>query len=134
MKIVELNAKGNFDSWDPAKLNELQSKKITEDLCNHLIFENDAIKLWEIVLRPSERIPFRRCKNSYSLTGLTGGVALSRIHNGVIKLIRFQKNDIAFWDFQDYNHICDFENIGEDILRISVTEFKTLKQAQLLTL
>jgi hypothetical protein len=125
MTVVELNPVGNFESWDTSKLKELQSNEITEILSPNLLFDNENLKLWEISLLPNERIPFRRCKNSYSITAMTNGVALTRIADGSICLIRLKKGESDYLDFQDYNHICDFENIGEEPIKLSVTEFKT---------
>ncbi len=131
MTIVELNPVGNFDPWDPIKIEELRKDRIAESVCENLLYENETIKLWEISLMPYERIAFRKCKNIYSCTALTTGVAISRNANGSIKLLRLKKGDTAYWDCRNNEHISDLENIGEETLRISVTEFLPVKKTSL---
>ncbi|MEL6917349.1 MAG: hypothetical protein AAFO99_06425 [Bacteroidota bacterium] len=124
MKCVELNPAGNFDPWEPEKINELQRKKISESV-GELIFENDDLRLWDISLWPKERLPFRRQNNTYSWTSLTDGLAVSRYVNGQITLIHFKKGDTNFVEFPKNNAINDLENIGDNILKINVLEYKS---------
>jgi len=126
MKCVELNPAGNFDTWDPSKLKELKQKEIDERLGKKLLFENDAIIVWEVVLFPGERLPFRKISRNYNLVSMTGGLAVSRSANGKISLVRINKGDSMFMKHEDRESVCDFENIGENILFLHAMEFKPL--------
>ncbi len=126
MKCVELNPIGNFDTWDPSKLGELKKQEIDNRLGQKLLFENDAIIVWEVVLFPGERLPFRKIVRNYNLVSMTGGLAVSRSANGEISLIRINKGDSMFVKHEDRESVYDFENIGENILFLHAMEFKPL--------
>lgn len=126
MKCVELNPSGNFEPWDPSKLLELQRKKIDDRLGQKLLFENDTIKVWEVILFPGERLPFRKISGNYNVTSLTEGLAVSRNANGKISLVRIKKGDSMFIEHEGQEAIYDFENIGENILFLHAMEFKPL--------
>lgn len=126
MKCVELNAKGNFDPWEPSKLEELKKKDIDERIGQKLLFENDTIKLWEVVLFPGERLPFRKISGNYNLTSMTEGLALSRSANGKITLVRINKDDSMFIKHDGSEAVYDFENIGDTLLFLHAMEFKPL--------
>ncbi len=126
MKCIELNPSGNFDSWEPSKLLELQRNKIDGRLGQKLLFENDTIKVWEVVLLPGERLPFRKISGNYNFMSMTEGIAISRYANGKITLVRIKKGDSMFINHEGQEVIYDFENIGENILFLHAMEFKPL--------
>ncbi len=125
MKCVELNPPGNFESWEPSKLLELQRKKIDDRLGQKLLFENDKIKVWEVVLFPGERLP-RKISGNYNFTSMTEGLGISRYASGKINLVRIKKGDSMFMKHEGQPVIYDFENIGENILFLHAMEFKPL--------
>lgn len=120
---TEINEEGNFDTWDKAKLKEAKEGNYSEAV-GEILFENNTIVLWEIILAPSERLPFRRHRNNYSCTCFTDGVALIRNINGQIGLLRFEKGDHFYWEYHEEELINDIENIGEAIIKIAVVEEK----------
>lgn len=130
MKCVELNPEGNFDPWDPEKIEELNKKDISKSLGQDLLFENDEIRLWDITLWPNERLPFRIQNSAYSWTCLTNGLAISRHYTGKISLLRFAKGDTAYAELSEPDAVRDLENIGEGILKISVVEYKWLDKSK----
>jgi len=121
MTFTELNQKGDFDSWDKTKLAEIRDGKFS-DTIGKLLYENKEIKVWEIVLRPTERLPFRRHKNSYSCTSFTDGLLVSRNINGQAELIRSNNGDSFFWDCTDKEMVHDLENVGENTVKIIIVE------------
>lgn len=124
MKLTELNPVGHFNLWETSKIEELKNIDPNLPLGNSLLFENESIKLWSITLEPGERLPFRIQKTNYNWICLTGGLAISRFASGKISLVKFEKEDIGYWEFIDNELICDLENIGEDVLNINVIEYK----------
>ncbi|QLG44209.1 hypothetical protein [Costertonia aggregata] len=126
MKCVELNPTGHFDPWEPEKISELKANDLNRGMGNDLMFENETVKLWGICLRPYERLPFRKQKGQFSWTCVTGGLAISRYSDGKICLLRFEKGDVAYWNLENDELISDLENIGEDVLRITILEHKPL--------
>jgi len=126
MKCTEINGPGNFDCWEPARLQELEEEKISDSLGQNLLFENTNIRVWEVVLFPGERLPFRKIRESYNFTSTTDGLAISRYADGKIKLVQLEKGEAIFIEHNGNESIYDFENIGKNILFLHAMEFKPL--------
>lgn len=123
MILTEINPKGNFDNWDESKLGEISKGKFSNAV-GEALYENKEIILWEIVLEPFERLPFRRHTNNYSCTCFTDGLLLARNVNGRITLIRMKKGDHYYVECTEKEVIQDLENIGENRIKIAVVEEK----------
>ncbi|NHF58088.1 hypothetical protein FK220_001960 [Flavobacteriaceae bacterium TP-CH-4] len=126
MECVEINPAGNFDSWESTKLWELQKKPISDSLGQKLLFENGNVRVWEVVLLPNERLPFRKSNADCCWISMTRGLAISRANNGKITLIRLKKGDTTFWQSENDPTIFDLENIGEQLLLFHIMEFKSV--------
>ncbi|WP_136465702.1 hypothetical protein [Flagellimonas onchidii] len=124
MQCVELNPIGNFDPWTPEMIDELLHQGIKESLGERLVFENDNVKLWDIMLEPGERIPFRKQNSNYNWVCLTGGLALTRYGNGKISMIKLEPGDTEYCEFKGKNYVNDLENIGERTIAIHILEYK----------
>ena len=124
MNYLEINASGNFETWNPSFLKELKENNISNDLGQNLLFENENVRIWEVVLLPNERLPFRKIELDYSWVSLTSGLAISRYADGKIILMRIEKGDSSFLKCNDKTHINDLENKGSEILFLHLTEFK----------
>ena len=127
MKSLELNSIGNFDYWNPQKLKELQEGEIRRELGHELILENDYVLIWEIVLVPKERLPFRMHKLAYAWNCSSGGMVISRCDSGKISLIHLEDGDIYYIDPKEDCLIRDLENVGDTIIHVMVVEFKETK-------
>ncbi|NJB70623.1 hypothetical protein GGR42_001085 [Saonia flava] len=128
MKLVEINPSGNFDPWSIEKQKELENLNPNEPLGTSLLFENESMRLWNIYLEPGERLPFRIQRTNYNWICMTGGLAISRFNDGKICLVKFDKEDVDYWEFQNNELICDLENIGEEEISINLIEYlPTLK-------
>jgi len=123
MILTELNPKGNFDSWCEGLLKEIEVGDFSEAV-GKVLYEDKYIKLWEIQLRPSERIPFRRHRNNYSCTSFADGLLVSRNIDGQIVLVRIKKGAAIFWETKGEESIHDLENVGETDVKITVLEEK----------
>lgn len=122
MVFTKINPKGNFDCWSPSWLREIKQKNFSSDIGQPL-FENEEVKLWQIILEPKERLPFRRHLNTYSCNCLTDGLVLSRNTNGAVDLLRFERGETYFRECEE-EAIHDLENIGENTVRITIVEEK----------
>ncbi len=123
MILTELNQTGDFTSWDQAKLNEIKKGDFSEEI-GVLLFENDCVKLWEVVLKPTERMPFRRHRSNYSCTSFTDGLLLSRNINGQVALIRIDKGGTRYLEHAKEETTHDLENIGDNEVRMIIIEEK----------
>ncbi len=124
MQCVELNPVGNFDPWEEEKLDELLRQDISDALSNTLVFENENMKLWDLILLPGERIPFRRHNSNYVMACTTGGLALTRYGNGKIDMLKLEPGDSEFFEHCGKNYVNDLENIGEFPIVINILEYK----------
>lgn len=123
MTVTVINSVGNFETWSEKLLGEV-SKGNFSDVIGKLLFENDQIKLWEIVLEPGERLPFRYHFNNFSCTYFTEGLLVVRNINGQVILKRFNKGDHYFVQYKSVI-VSDTENIGENTVKIAIVEEKT---------
>ena len=130
MKCVELNPVGNFDSWEPIKLDELRKLKLDSSLRSNLVFENQSIRLWSFSLQPHDRLPFRKHAYTLSWTCPSGGLAISRNSNGKITLLKLDYGDTGFHEPDMDSAIFDLENIGEEVLEITMIEHKSLTSSR----
>lgn len=122
MELVELNPVGNFNSWEDSKLEEIKQANFSTDI-GTILFENKEIKVWEIFLKPKQRLPFRAHYNNYSCSSLTGALLLMRNVNGQINMLRMNKGEHFFWEFEDNGStVHDVENISENVVKIAVIE------------
>jgi len=124
MNLVELNPVGNFDPWNPVKLNELKNIRCLKTLGQRLFFENETMRFWEICLQPKERLVFHKRSQYYSWTCHTDGLLISRYENGQILMLRFEKDETKYWDLGESGTVADLENIGEHTLVLHMIEYK----------
>ena len=103
-------------------IKEVKKKAFTTDI-GQVLFENQEVKLWKIVLEPKQRLPFRIHYNTYSCNCLTDGLLISRNVNGAVDLIRFERGETFFREC-DMEHVHDLENVGENTVRIAIVEEK----------
>jgi len=128
MQFVELNPVGNFDTWEQEKIEELLHQDIEQSLSNRLVFENEVIKLWDLMLLPGQRLNFRRHNTNYVWVCTTGGLVITRYGNGKIDMIKLDRGDTEYFENRGKNHINDLENIGEDTVLINILEYKESKK------
>lgn len=121
MECVELNKVGDFHSWEKTKLKELDTEKIS-NVIGEKLYENKIFTIWDVTLEPNERIPFRKLASDFTWTCITDGLALTRNINGKIDLVKFKKGDTAHWKYEKNAIISDFENIGEQALKIVIVQ------------
>lgn len=129
MILTELNPKGNFDSWDKARLREIKNGNFSEKI-GKILYEGKEFVLWQIELKPFERLPFRLHKYNYSCTCFSEGLALSRNLNGQIALLRFERGDHFYKECREEEMVTDFENVGENPIKIAIVEERMVRSKQ----
>lgn len=126
MNLIELSPAGNFESWEIKRLNELRSEQFLERLGQSPIYENEDFRMWNITLKPKERIPFRKITNDFSYTFMTDGFAVFHQGDGKIKLGQFKKGDVYYYNIEKQGElIIDFENTSIRDLKFMVFELKS---------
>ena len=125
MICSEINPEGKYSTWDPVHVEELKENRISDALGHHLIFENDGMVLWSIVLKPGERLPFAKHNKYFSWVCRQGGMAISRNANGSIEMLKFEAGDAGINDRSEKTgYIRDLQNIGDNTLELKLIEFK----------
>ncbi len=102
----------------------IKGNEISNDLGQKVLFENEYLRIWEVVLLPKERLPFRKINLDYCWVAASEGMIISRFSDGKIILMHLEKGDSEFLKHENEHAIYDLENIGEGILFFQMTEFK----------
>jgi hypothetical protein len=125
MNLIELSPEGNFESWEVTRLNELRSEQVVETLGHSPIYENEEFRLYNITLKPKERLPFRKITNDFSYTFMTDGFGVFHLGDGKIKFGQFKKGDVYYYNVEQQGEvIIDFENMSLGDLKFMVFELK----------
>ena len=124
LKYVAINDAGNFNTWNPAHIRELKNNEISTDLGQRILFENEYLRIWEVVLLPKERLPFRKIDLDYCWVAGSEGMMISRFSDGKIVLMHLEKGDSEFLEHENKHAIYDLENIGQDTLLFQMTQYK----------
>lgn len=125
LKAMDINPSGKFKTWNPSRLEELEKKEFSNDLGQKIIFENEYQRIWEVVLLPKERLPFRVINKNYCWVACSEGMVISRFADGKIILMHLEKGDSEYMEHKDKPAIYDLENIGEEIIWFQLTEHKS---------
>lgn len=124
VKCVELNRKGNFDRWDPEKLEELKTLDANRSSLNYDLFQDEHVKLSIIILDAYERAPFRVLHHSFDLICLTGGAAITRFSHGGISLVMFEKGEHIHQDIYGKTMVNDLQNVSNGLFILGIIEYK----------
>jgi hypothetical protein len=121
-----------FQNWSPELLEELKTAHSNGRVGTRLLSECDVARIWEIRLKPGQRLSFHRHVLNYFWTVLTAGVAHSRTADGSTKEIEYYPGDtknLRYSKGEGMTH--DLENVGtKDLLFITV-EFLDSKNSPL---
>lgn len=87
-----------------------------------LLFENERIRVWEIVLAPSERAPFHHHRHDYFWVCTAPGQSTQRFTDGTMTQHSYEVGDTVFTACASRPVIHDLENSGSTLLRFVTTE------------
>jgi beta-alanine degradation protein BauB len=110
-------------TFDPAEFAaELQGEP-TEDVGTKLLFANERVKVWEIVLAPGQRAPFHRHVRAYFYVCAAPGRVRTRFPNGWYADGDEKAGGFAYMEHSPENPgIHDLENIGTTTVRYTTVE------------
>lgn len=124
LKYTAINEAGNFNTWNPAHIEELKKEQFKKDLGQRVLFENEYLRIWEVVLLPKERLPFRKFESDYYWVAGSEGMVISRFSDGKIIFMHVEKGDSEYLKHEEKHAVYDMENVGQEILFFQLTEFK----------
>jgi len=110
--------------YDPAEYaEELAAAPTNFDVGTTIWFENDRIRIWEILLQPGERGAFHSHVTNYFWTVVEGSRGLQRFADGTFVVRDYLVGETKYLEHTpDTALIHDLENIGETPLRFVTVE------------
>lgn len=116
--IVE---EGAFDRADFSA--ELEAAPANLDLGTELWFENDRIRVWEVLLQPGERGAFHSHTTNYFWTVVEPGRGLQRFADGTFIVRDYRPGETRYLEHTPETALIhDLENVGETTLRFVTVE------------
>jgi len=116
--IVE---EGAFDRDQFA--DELTAAPANYDLGTTMWFENDRIRVWEVLLQPGERGAFHAHTTNYFWTVVEPSRGLQRFADGTFIVRDYRLGETRYLEHTpDTALIHDLENVGETTLRFVTVE------------
>ena len=112
---------GTFDTADfDLELGEAASNR---EVGTSLWFENDRVRVWEVLLQPGERGPFHCHATDYFWTVVEAGRGLQRLADGSFAVRDYQLGETLFLENKaEAPLIHDLENVGDTTLRFVTVE------------
>jgi hypothetical protein len=97
-----------------------------QPIATTLLLENNAVRIWDLTLRPGERFPFHRHEYPFLFVCVEGGRQLALRADGRTILSEVP-DGWAFWtDLPNGAEIHSIENAGESTIRYTTVEIKAL--------
>lgn len=111
--------------FDPDEYqDELRAAPVNLDVGTRVWFENDRIRVWEILLPPGERGPFHNHTRNYFWTVVEAGRGLQRYADGTFAVRDYQVGDTRYLEHSPEDSLIhDLENVGDTVLRFVTVEF-----------
>ena len=103
---------------------ELEAAPANYDVATTLLFENERVRVWEMLLEPGQRVPFHNHRHPYFWVCQEGGQGIQRFADGTMLRVEFDSNDFDFLDEARLKTeaIHDFENAGAARVRFTTVE------------
>lgn len=103
--------------------SELSSASSNVNVGTTLLFENERIRVWEVLLQPGERGPFHSHVTNYFWTVVEGGRGLQRLADGTYLVRDYMVGETrALEHSRESELIHDLENVGQTTLRFVTVE------------
>jgi mannose-6-phosphate isomerase-like protein (cupin superfamily) len=117
----EVIEKGVFD---PAEFSdELEEAPANKELGTSVWYENDRIRVWEVLLEPGERGAFHTHTTNYFWTVVEGSQGLQRFSDGTFVVRDYLVGETKYLEHSDDDYLIhDLENVGETRLRFVTVE------------
>jgi len=114
-----------FARWSPELHKEFENNAHNGRIGQSLLKETDAVRVWETVLAPGERLPVHRHVLDYFWIALTSGRARQHTSDGTSREISYTRGQSHHFHFSSgQHHLYDVKNIGEDVLSFLIVEMK----------
>jgi beta-alanine degradation protein BauB len=117
----EVVEKGVFD---PAEFSgELETAPCNKELGTSVWFENDRIRVWEVLLEPGERGAFHSHTTNYFWTVVEGSQGKQRYSDGTFVVRDYLVGETKYLEHSEEDYLIhDLENVGDTRLRFVTVE------------
>jgi beta-alanine degradation protein BauB len=119
--LPDIVEEGVFDRADFA--DELEAASGNLDVGTTVWFENERIRVWEILLQPGERGAFHSHVTNYFWTVVEGSRGLQRFADGTFVVRDYLVGETKYLEHTPGTALIhDLENIGDTTLRFVTVE------------
>lgn len=110
--------------FDPGEfVDELERAPQNKELGTSVWFENDRIRVWEVLLEPGERGAFHAHTTNYFWTVVEGSRGLQRFSDGTFVVRDYLVGETKFLEHSEEEFLIhDLENVGDSTLRFVTVE------------
>jgi oxalate decarboxylase/phosphoglucose isomerase-like protein (cupin superfamily) len=118
---TEFLEEGGFDKEEFAQ--ELAAAPANHQLGTTMWFENDRIRVWEVLLEPGERGAFHAHTTNYFWTVVSAGRGLQRFADGTFIVREYRLGETKYLEHTPETALIhDLENVGDSTLRFVTVE------------
>ena len=109
-----VQARADRFSWPAERIAEFNSAWRNGRVGSHLVSENDRVRVWQLSLKPGERIGFHMHVLDYFWSAVTAGKSRLHMHDGRVVDTEYAAGATKHYQFKsDEFMIHDLENIGD---------------------
>ena len=113
-------------AWSPELVAEFEREAKNPNPCvgSTLLSENERVRVWEIRLRPGERIGFHRHVLNYFWTSVTGGRGRQHLMDGKTVEYTYQPGETRHESYASGEYkVHDLENLSDKEMVFMTVEF-----------
>ncbi|MEM1162982.1 MAG: DUF1330 domain-containing protein, partial [Pseudomonadota bacterium] len=114
-----------FQGWSDEMKREFDANRYNGQIGTDLMFENEAVRVWHMTLKPGEKMPVHRHVLTYFWTAVTPGRFLQRTYDGTTYESDYQAGLTHFYDvgYAEYA-LHNLENVGTTTMIFVAVEMK----------
>jgi quercetin dioxygenase-like cupin family protein len=103
--------------------DELEQASANRKVGTRLLFENDAVRVWDITLQPGERLPFHRHATSYFYRCTSAGRVRVHTPDGDEQEYDAPLDEVHYHEIgPDDLFVHDLENAGDTVVAYTTVE------------
>lgn len=113
-----------YEGWSEEIKRDFQENAMNPRVGLELLSESDKVRVWEIRLKPGERVGAHRHVLNYFWTALTPGRSRQRTYDGTTREGDYYAGETRHYVFEKGEFLLhDLENIGDTDLHFMTVEF-----------
>jgi len=119
--LPDIVEQGEFDAEEFGE--ELSKAPSNKELGTSMWFENEKIRVWEVLLEPGERGAFHSHTTNYFWTVVDPGRGLQRFADGTYVIRDYLLGETKYLEHSPHSELIhDLENVGDTRLRFVTVE------------